>query len=1237
MELAAYDGSDGYISDVPGNNDYAHSDVSNDFVESSRTLERHFQDKYKMLRHAYEDRILKLTSVVEETCSKLFSDELLNELKQDKTSAAFIPAHLSEVISNQLHSERERHMHQMFEKVGVLEVENGKSNKLIVALKKQLAASDRELTEAKRAGASCAPLTQNMQSMEKNFREYVESSSEETAVLQATIEKLRANEKQLSNKLEIVKFELSERNKAYETMKHQLQAKNRDIDTLEQSFEQSSRELAMIEGMEKQEQVLKKEMKEQLRTLTEQKHALSEENQQLRVKMQYASDELDRCHLIAQQKEADEAANKQKITDLMAQVESMLTQEADESNCAISAVHEKMKIFRQRMAAEISREKRLNSALQEELAAAIKARNDSIFEQKRLEEQASQLRDQLEKEQHDMQILQRNLNTETEQGVVLRRRLAEVQAQCTRADHIRSEYERLKHSEASLIEERAQLKSNQEKAAEHSHLEKRLEASRVHYENELTELRKQLKNAYSFDKNGQSVDPTSEVSQKSAIQSWAQESARLKQRHAADLAAINNQLRKEYGVVIEQLTSRLEEAVANLDKLKDMVRNGKSVIRTQSSQLESLKTEVNLLKQYQGLDQQSTGGRNASRMASSSAARRSSTVLSPAHTSEAVRDHRAAIALRSHSTPRPAAPAMPSMASPVTVPAPQASQIPSRRSSTSSIGFVGTLPLPLQSFNSSPAPSPPVSARSSVADSNIQQTYLDQISLHQRTAKHATDEVAVLKEQINQLLEEGQRYQANIRELESARNLLSAQVQSSSRRASIVVKDEASTSVPWESSVNNSILQAKVDEICSLRDELADIKAHAAEEAINLQNEIDHLRAEISELKSQNTHLSTMNAQLEEDNEHHMASLSEANAKIANLNVTQESALDTSGLTRHLEQSLQHQSDLVDISAAELSDERGRVREMRKREVKLFQLLANVQKHYQSQIHLLRQDLTSVRASVQTIGPYTQLEVRKTVGGLANKLHAIFAHFQRKQEQELKSARIELSRAHTEEINSLEGRFTQQIARMATEQTAELEQVHGQLVKKAEDALGFNAYIDSVAVEVDDSIEEDELNNSTASAPSQQSRRSVSFARDLTASGGIDRKLQRRSSAPNALTPTPVRRQSGTSAFSTSLKPAFESVLNGLIEALQAEDMLDAAGSQQLMSLAKAHQEPSFAAQAAAKSLVSGHLEKFVNDLLTRSLNKLNGTATKAAPGTSTVVSRNQGYSSADYALFFDS
>jgi hypothetical protein len=85
-----------------------------------------------------------------------------------------------------------------------------------------------------------------------------------------------------------------------------------------------------------------------------------------------------------------------------------------------------------------------------------------------------------------------------------------------------------------------------------------------------------------------------------------------------------------------------------------------------------------------------------------------------------------------------------------------------------------------------------------------------------------------------------------------------------------------------------------------------------------------------------------------------------------------------------------------------------------------------------------------------------------------------------------------------------------------------------------------------------------------------------------------------------------------------------------VLEALVVEDILTSAGSQQINSLAKAHQEPSFAAQAAAKSLLGGQIEKFLNALLERTSagNNNNNSSTAATL---------RSYTGTDYNVFFDS
>jgi hypothetical protein len=88
--------------------------------------------------------------------------------------------------------------------------------------------------------------------------------------------------------------------------------------------------------------------------------------------------------------------------------------------------------------------------------------------------------------------------------------------------------------------------------------------------------------------------------------------------------------------------------------------------------------------------------------------------------------------------------------------------------------------------------------------------------------------------------------------------------------------------------------------------------------------------------------------------------------------------------------------------------------------------------------------------------------------------------------------------------------------------------------------------------------------------------------------------------------------------------------------------MLDKAGSQQILSLAKAHQEPSFAAQAAAKSILSGYLEKFVNNLHNRyakasTAETKSGGSANASTADAKTSSAGYTYSAGtDYAVFFD-
>ena len=89
--------NDGYLSDVPTQRS-ASPDVSHDLIASTKALEQHFKEKYSVLRHAYEDRIKRMSDVINLTCKTLLSDEIIQEMKQDRASSIFVVSHADEII-----------------------------------------------------------------------------------------------------------------------------------------------------------------------------------------------------------------------------------------------------------------------------------------------------------------------------------------------------------------------------------------------------------------------------------------------------------------------------------------------------------------------------------------------------------------------------------------------------------------------------------------------------------------------------------------------------------------------------------------------------------------------------------------------------------------------------------------------------------------------------------------------------------------------------------------------------------------------------------------------------------------------------------------------------------------------------------------------------------------------------------------------------------------------------------
>lgn len=560
-----------------------------------------------------------------------------------------------------------------------------------------------------------------------------------------------------------------------------------------------------------------------------------------------------------------------------------------------------------------------------------------------------------------------------------------------------------------------------------------------------------------------------------------------------------------------------------------------------------------------------------------------------------------------------------------------------------------------------------------------------ELQASQRASQDAAKDADIFKHQLDTLLDEARSYQDTIRDLQdqvhrAAQQNVRASMSASPLRRPSVASESASQ--PWDQALNNNLLQAKIEEIRVLREQVSSLQQNQSAEFQKHQSTVAALRKENEELLRKCTDLSVSNGELKAQFDQKMDGASTINSSIdfaysmATKSVDGEAdaqatahhqAMDASihvSSMRQLEESLQHQIDLAQITADELTEERTKAREMRTREVRLFQLLAEVEKVYKTQLHALRQELMQVRATVDSIGPFTQLEVRKTVAGLAGHLNFIFHNWEEKKAEELRTVRIALSLAHSDEINALESRFVQQIQTQAAEHSRELEQVHGELVRKTEDALGWTHYTDAVAhKESTASNNEDDIafaeqgekedeeyvfdaHGHLQRAAPPQNVRAVSFASDMTSTLS---KHRRSSTTTTTSTTTSVSGSASTRRASLANVPpslsaqsgaassrhAFPSVLTGVLEALTVEDILDKTTSQQIVSLAKAHQEPSFAAQAAAKSLLSGHLEKFLNALLERTAAAAAATNGSSPGGDS--VSTQRSYTGYNYNVFFDS
>lgn len=604
-----FDGGDGYLSDVPTQaSNVPSEDASHDLIFSARMLEQSFKDRYRVLRAAYEQRIRQLSDVIQDACAALFSDELLNEMKSDKTTSAFIPAHLSELLDRHLQSERERYIHQILTHMSIVDVDLAKAKEKSTAQQQRISKLEAEVARGRRVELSMEPLKEKLSTAERELEE-IKLNNED---LRQTIGDLRHINTELEGDVADARQQLAAANADLEALARECDAlratnenQTRDIRTLENTFEQSARDLAAIEAIDKQEKAVRDELHAQLLGVTEQRDVLLGEVQDLTGRLRLATEEIARLEAAAADKAVEDEANRQKMAAVMAQVENMLAQEAAESNAAIVAIHEKSKQTRQRLTLELQKERRINGALQDELAVLRATRDEKARELRNLVEDDTKMREKLNREQQRNAALQIELQEAAAALSDARSKALDADLRARQAEERKAfieerltELERSREQQIQQIEERARAKAQQEMEQERQRIDLKTSAYRLQYQNELGALQNQLRHSYTMGTNSLS-DMSVEFALKAARDGWLLERTRMEAQHSLTVSNLKSQMEAmesqfqlaasaaaakheaEHQQTVSALQARLLEADDVIEKLKQMVRDNRTLLETQ--------------------------------------------------------------------------------------------------------------------------------------------------------------------------------------------------------------------------------------------------------------------------------------------------------------------------------------------------------------------------------------------------------------------------------------------------------------------------------------------------------------------------------------------------------------------------------------------------------------------------------------------------------------------------------
>mmetsp|Transcript_25813 Transcript_25813/g.24647 ORF Transcript_25813/g.24647 Transcript_25813/m.24647 type:complete len:1282 (+) Transcript_25813:133-3978(+) len=577
------DNGDGCISEIQTQNSNNSSVVSQDFYSSTRLVEQHFKEKYRFLRDAYEQRVRQLTEVVNLTCENLFSDELLLEMRNDRTSSAFIPAHLGEVINKHLESDRETFIHQVITQLSTVKVDLLKSQETVIFRNRTIANLEPEVLRGKKAEGAISNLQRQLLDLKQTF----DRSGEDSKAIETKNIQLVEQNDQLQQKIEKLSIDFTARSQEMETLKSLFDDNKRDSLIVENNFDRA----------------VDKEVASRLSPLSDERNNLSVEVNEVKVQLRFSSDELIRTQGALKLKTEDEIKSKEQVSAIMSQVEVMLEQEASESNKTIMAIHDKMKQSKSRFSLELQQERRLNAVLQEELGNVRRDKEDKARDLKIAVDEKSQLGEKLSLELQRGAVYQIKIQETSNGHLDARGKLANAEARLKIAEEELKNVLRLKEQELKVEVARVKMEALSELEGERGSIEELVEQRTAEYkrnnENQLKSLQNQMRHSYTFGsrpqehKNsnqaiGNDSSLVTDISMQFALRS-AEEKSHVEK-------AKSESAHRE---LVAELQERLHEAAGNIEMLKKMIVKGKNYDEDKiiyKEKITDLETEVNDLK-----------------------------------------------------------------------------------------------------------------------------------------------------------------------------------------------------------------------------------------------------------------------------------------------------------------------------------------------------------------------------------------------------------------------------------------------------------------------------------------------------------------------------------------------------------------------------------------------------------------------------------------------------------------